>query len=93
MRRWSSGACCTAAAHCAPATSRPSGSALSAADEAGEFYSALGWTQWQGPTYALTPQGVVRTEEDDDGVFVLPLTAPVDVSGALTCDWRDGDVW
>jgi aminoglycoside 2'-N-acetyltransferase I len=67
--------------------------ALSAADEAGEFYSALGWTQWQGPTYALTPQGVVRTEEDDDGVFVLPLTAPVDVFGALTCDWRDGDVW
>ncbi|GLZ15174.1 aminoglycoside N-acetyltransferase AAC(2')-Ie [Actinomadura sp. NBRC 104425] len=67
--------------------------ALSAADQAGEFYSALGWTRWQGPTYALTPQGVVRTEEDDDGVFVLPLTAPVDVSGALTCDWRDGDVW
>lgn len=67
--------------------------ALSAADEAAEFYTALGWTRWQGPSYALTPQGVIRTEDEDGGIFVLPLTAPVDVTGALTCDWRDGDVW
>ncbi|MEU6041127.1 GNAT family N-acetyltransferase [Actinomadura sp. NPDC047616] len=67
--------------------------ALSASDEAIEFYTALGWRRWQGPSYALTPQGVVRTEEEDDGIFVLPVNTTVDVSGALTCDWRDGDVW
>jgi aminoglycoside 2'-N-acetyltransferase I len=40
----------------------------------------------------LTPDGVVRTEDDDGGVYVLPV-APVDLTAGLTCDWRDGDVW
>jgi aminoglycoside 2'-N-acetyltransferase I len=35
----------------------------------------------------------VRTEEDDGTVFVLPVSAPLDLSGELTCDWREGDVW
>jgi len=34
-----------------------------------------------------------RTEEDDGGIYVLPVSAPLDLSGGLTCDWRDGDVW
>ena len=57
------------------------------------FYAARGWQPWQGPTSALTPEGVVRTPEDDDGVYVLPVAAPLDLAGELTCDWRDGDVW
>ncbi|MBB5805385.1 aminoglycoside 2'-N-acetyltransferase I [Saccharothrix ecbatanensis] len=66
--------------------------ALSASEEALEFYAARGWQRWRGRTFALTPAGVERTEEEDDGVFVLPV-APLDLSGDLTCDWRDGDVW
>jgi aminoglycoside 2'-N-acetyltransferase I len=54
---------------------------------------ARGWKRWQGPTSALTPAGVARTEDDDGSVYVLPLTAPLDLAGELTCDWRDGDVW
>ncbi len=57
------------------------------------FYAARGWQRWQGPTSALTPYGIVRTEEADDCVYVLPVAAPLDVSGPLACDWRDGDVW
>ncbi len=57
------------------------------------FYSARGWRRWEGPTCALTPDGVVRTPDEDGGVFVLPGDVPLDLSGTLTCDWRDGDVW
>ncbi|MER7130415.1 GNAT family N-acetyltransferase [Streptosporangium saharense] len=67
--------------------------ALSASDEAVPFYRGRGWRQWQGETFALTPEGPVRTEEEDEGVHVLPVTAPLTLSGTLTCDWRDGDVW
>ncbi|NJQ02612.1 GNAT family N-acetyltransferase [Streptomyces zingiberis] len=67
--------------------------ALAASDEGAAFYAGRGWQVWQGPTSALTPSGVVRTPEEDGGVYVLPLSAPLDLSSGLTCDWRDGDVW
>ena len=34
-----------------------------------------------------------RTPDEDGAIYVLPSTAPLDLSGELTCDWRDGDVW
>lgn len=67
--------------------------ALSATDAAAEFYAARGWQGWRGPTFALTPTGVRRTEDEDGGVYVFPVTAALELSGELTCDWRDGDVW
>jgi aminoglycoside 2'-N-acetyltransferase I len=67
--------------------------ALGATDEAAEFYAARGWKLWRGPTSALTPTGIARTEGDDGCVYVLPVAVPLDLSGELTCDWRDGDVW
>jgi aminoglycoside 2'-N-acetyltransferase I len=67
--------------------------ALGATDEAADFYMARGWRPWRGPTFALTPAGIRRTEEDDGAVYVLPAAARLDPSGELTCDWRDGDVW
>ncbi|GAA3094511.1 GNAT family N-acetyltransferase [Streptosporangium carneum] len=67
--------------------------ALSASDQAVDFYATRGWKQWRGTTWAFTPAGVTRTEEEDEGVHVLPLAVPLDLSGELTCDWRDGDVW
>ncbi|WP_367136293.1 GNAT family N-acetyltransferase [Saccharothrix sp. HUAS TT1] len=66
--------------------------ALSASEDALAFYAARGWQRWRGRTFALTPAGVERTEDEDDGVFVLPVV-PLDLAGDLTCDWRDGDVW
>ena len=67
--------------------------ALSATDEAAAFYAARGWKLWQGPSSALTPTGIERTEEEDGCIHVLPLTVPLDVVGELTCDWRDGGLW
>lgn len=67
--------------------------ALGSSEMAVDFYASRGWLPWQGPTFALTPAGVVRTEEDDDGVFVFPVSVPLGRTGALTCDWREGDVW
>ena len=66
---------------------------LGATDEGAAFYAARGWQRWRGPTSALTPDGVRRTPDEDGAVFVLPGSAPLDLDGELTCDWRDGDVW
>ncbi|MEO6503376.1 MAG: GNAT family N-acetyltransferase [Jatrophihabitantaceae bacterium] len=67
--------------------------ALGATDEAVSFYTGRGWRRWQGPTAALTPAGVIRTAEEDDGIYVLPMSAELDLHGELTCDWRDGEIW
>ena len=67
--------------------------ALGATDDARAFYLSCGWQPWRGQTSALTPRGVRRTEDADDSVFVLPLGTELDLTGELTCDWRDGDVW
>lgn len=67
--------------------------ALSAADEAEQFYADRGWRLWTGPTSVVTPGGTERTPDDDGGVYVLPVTATLDADGELACDWRGGDVW
>jgi aminoglycoside 2'-N-acetyltransferase I len=67
--------------------------ALSATDDGMPLYRSRGWQVWRGPVSALTPSGVVRTPEEDGAVLVLPLAAALDLDGALTCDWRDGDLW
>jgi aminoglycoside 2'-N-acetyltransferase I len=67
--------------------------ALSATEDAARLYAGRGWQLWRGPSYAMTPRGVKRTEDDDGAIYVLPLTIPVDVTAELTCDYRDGDVW
>jgi aminoglycoside 2'-N-acetyltransferase I len=67
--------------------------ALAASDEAGSFYAGRAWKLWQGPSLALTPIGIKRTEEEVGCIYVLPVRAELDHSGELACDWRDGDVW
>jgi aminoglycoside 2'-N-acetyltransferase I len=67
--------------------------ALGATDEAAALYASRGWKLWQGPTSALTPTGIRRTEGADGSIYVLPAAVPLDLSGELTCDWRDGDLW
>lgn len=67
--------------------------ALGASDLAATFYAKRGWLHWQGPTSALTPDGIQRTADEDDSIFVLPQSIPLDLSGPLTCDWRVGDAW
>lgn len=66
---------------------------LGATDEAIRLYEQRGWMRWLGPTSAFTPDGIVRTPDEDGCVYVLTLGRPMDLAGELTCDWRDGDVW
>jgi aminoglycoside 2'-N-acetyltransferase I len=41
----------------------------------------------------LTPDGIVRTEQDDDAIYVLPVRVRLDLDAPLVADWRDGDAW
>ena len=66
---------------------------LGSSDEGRPLYTTRGWLRWRGKTYALTPEGVRRTPEDDDGVFVLPVSEPMDLEADLTCDFRQGEAW
>ncbi|TDV57238.1 GNAT family N-acetyltransferase [Actinophytocola oryzae] len=66
--------------------------ALSSSHLAVPFYEGRGWQRLRGPSWAMTPDGLVRTEDDDDGIFVL-ADAPVNSEAGLACDWRAGDVW
>lgn len=67
--------------------------ALSASDGGARFYARRAWQPWRGRLSALTPDGVVATPDEQGGVFVLPGTAPLDLDGELTCDFRGGDLW
>jgi aminoglycoside 2'-N-acetyltransferase I len=67
--------------------------ALGSTDEAAGFYAHRGWRRWEGRTSALTPNGVVRTEDCDGCIYVLPGSEPLELAGELTCGWREGDVW
>lgn len=67
--------------------------ALGASDMALPFYRARGWLPWEGETYALTPDGLVRTPDDDDSLHVLEVAHRLDRGGRIACDWRNGAVW
>jgi aminoglycoside 2'-N-acetyltransferase I len=67
--------------------------ALGAAEEGEAFYAARAWTRWRGRTWALSPDGLIRTEDEDDRIYVLAVNVELDLTGDLTCDWRDGSAW
>jgi aminoglycoside 2'-N-acetyltransferase I len=71
--------------------------ALSTSERARHIYMSRGWLPWRGPTSVLAPTGIIRTPDDDDGLFVLPVDLPknlvLDTTAEITCDWREGDVW
>ena len=68
--------------------------ALGAADEAASFYRHRGWLPWSGRSYALTLEGLVRTPDDDGGIYVFPVRdAPLELTADLIADWRDDSAW
>lgn len=67
--------------------------ALGASELGAGLYRARGWEQWRGRTWGLTPSGIVRTAEEDGDIFVLAVSAELQLDGDLTCDWREGDLW
>ncbi|WP_310794818.1 GNAT family N-acetyltransferase [Streptomyces sp. TLI_171] len=68
--------------------------ALGSSDDGVPFYLARGWRPWTNPTWALGPQGRVRTAEEDGWIYLLGGEAQLDPDGDLTvCEWREGDIW
>jgi aminoglycoside 2'-N-acetyltransferase I len=59
------------------------------------FYHRLGWRTWKGPSSVRTPNGDLRTPEDDGYILVLPTASSphLDLSDPISCNWRPGDVW
>jgi aminoglycoside 2'-N-acetyltransferase I len=59
------------------------------------FYERLGWRTWRGPTSVRTDDGAHRTPGEDGYIMVLPTPSspPLDLTGPLSCDWRQGGVW
>jgi aminoglycoside 2'-N-acetyltransferase I len=67
--------------------------ALGSTEAAAPLYAGRGWQRWRGPTSALTPAGIRRTDEEDGAIYVLAVDYPLDLDAELTCDWREGNVW
>ena len=69
--------------------------ALSTSEAARTMYLARGWLPWRGETWAMSPAGLLRTEDDDDSTLVRPVPGAheLHLTGRLACDWREGDVW
>jgi aminoglycoside 2'-N-acetyltransferase I len=67
--------------------------ALSSSEAGRHMYASRGWLPWRGTTSVLAPDGLTRTPDDDQTLFVLPVDVELDTAAELTCDWRDGDVW
>jgi aminoglycoside 2'-N-acetyltransferase I len=59
------------------------------------FYERFGWRYWEGPTYCRTPDGLVRTADEDGVVMVrsTPRTPEIDITAPISCNLRSGDVW
>lgn len=67
--------------------------ALSSSEVALDFYASRGWQLWTGTASVLSPNGIQRTPDDEDAIYLLPGSAQIPRGGDLACDWRDGDVW
>lgn len=67
--------------------------ALGATELGARLYLARGWKKWQGTTWALSPEGIVRTPGEDGDIYVMEVATPLDLAGELVCDWRAGDAW
>jgi aminoglycoside 2'-N-acetyltransferase I len=59
------------------------------------FYERFGWRRWAGPTFVRDGTHVRRTEDEDDGIMVLPFgpSAEVEATAPITCAARAGDDW
>ncbi len=67
--------------------------ALGSTDEGVAFYASRGWRPWHGPTWARTPNGTMRTPDEDGWIYVLDAAGKLEFSDHLMCEWRPGDVW
>ncbi|MEU9604585.1 GNAT family N-acetyltransferase [Streptomyces sp. NPDC048057] len=64
--------------------------ALSASPEGAGLYRARGWSPWPGRIEGVGPEGIVHFPDDEGSTYVWGAVPARE--GALSFDWRDGDV-
>ena len=60
------------------------------------FYEPLGWDRWVGQSFVRERDGTLRHTADEDPWIMVLRTGPsadAPLTGTLTCEWREGDVW
>ena len=57
------------------------------------FYERLGWQTWRGALAIRTDNGLLPMPGDHVMVPRLPRTPELDLAGALTAEWREGELW
>lgn len=68
--------------------------ALGSTEAGRPLYRGRGWRTWEGEVSALTPEGLVPTQDAASYVHVFEVPGrELDFRGELTCDYRLGDLW
>lgn len=58
------------------------------------YYARLGWELWRGPLFIRTPEGLLRSPEDEEVMILqLPKTPDLDLTASLSAEWREGELW
>ena len=58
-----------------------------------DLYARLGWQLWRGPLFIRTNEGLVPTPNEQVMVLLLPNTPVLDLTSALSAEWREGEPW
>lgn len=57
------------------------------------FYEKHGWLRLGAESFVETESGLVRTEDDDEGLMLLTDGVNLAKARRAVCDFRSGDVW
>lgn len=57
------------------------------------FYGRLGWELWRGPLAIRMERGLLPTPDEEVMILRLAGTPNLDLSGRLTAEWREGELW
>lgn len=57
------------------------------------LYLRLGWRFWRGPLAHRKDGRLIPDRDERVMVLGLPRTPPLDMSAALSVEWRPGEVW
>jgi aminoglycoside 2'-N-acetyltransferase I len=57
------------------------------------LYSRLGWEYWQGTLYARKGGKLIEFPVDCAMILRTPNTPDLDISAALSIEWREKEVW
>lgn len=58
-----------------------------------EWYTRLGWEQWQGPLLILQDGQTLATPNECVMIFRTPRTGTLDLQAPLMGEWRPFEVW